>query len=78
LFSSTILTFEKIEISVWISEREAVITLPRLDGKFDYLVFSSSGERARKWCMDVFDYYWERATQVADIGVPNAFKTFTL
>ena len=56
-------TLEKIEIFLWISEGEAVMALPRLDGKFDYLGFSSSDERARKWCMDIFDYYWEKATQ---------------
>lgn len=55
-------TLEKIEIFLWISEGEAVMALPRLDGKFDYLGFSSSGERARKWCRDIFDYYWEKAT----------------
>jgi len=54
---------EKIEVFLWISEREAVVALPRLDGKFDYLGFTSTDDRARKWCMDVFDYYWEKAAQ---------------
>jgi hypothetical protein len=32
-----------------------------MGGKFDYLGFSSSDERMRDWCEDLFDYYWENS-----------------
>lgn len=52
---------EKIEAFLWISEKEVVVAFPRLDGKFDYLGFASTDERANKWCRDLFDYYWAKA-----------------
>jgi predicted transcriptional regulator len=53
---------EKFDIYLFMSEKEvAVVGLPLMDGKFDYLGFSSSDERMRNWCQDLFDYYWERS-----------------
>ena len=54
-------TLDRIDVFLYISEKEvAIISFPTLDGKFDYLGFSSRDERAHKWCRDLFEYYWER------------------
>ena len=37
------------------------LAFPTLDGKFDYLGFTSIDEQAYKWCSDLFQHYWERA-----------------
>jgi predicted transcriptional regulator len=38
----------------------ALIALPKPDGNFDLLVFSSEGEMSHKWCRDLYQHYWER------------------
>jgi len=52
---------ERFDIYLWMSEKEvAVVAFPTLDGKFDYLGFTSTDERAHKWCSDLFEFYWGR------------------
>lgn len=53
---------ERVDIFLYISEKQvSIIAFPTLDGKFDYLGFSATDERAHKWCRDLFQYYWEKA-----------------
>lgn len=55
-------TLEKLDFFLYTSEKEvAALAFPTLDGKFDYIGFSSRGEHAHKWCRDIFQHYWERA-----------------
>jgi len=52
---------EQFDVFLWMSEKEvAILSFPTLDGKFDYLGFTSSSDRAIKWCNDLLRYYWER------------------
>ena len=54
-------TLERIDAFLYLSEKEvAIVAFPALDGKFDYLGFSSRDERAHNWCKDLFEYFWER------------------
>ena len=53
---------ERLDIYLYMSEKEvATLAFPTLDGKFDYLGFTSTDERVHKWCSDLFQHYWERA-----------------
>jgi predicted transcriptional regulator len=53
--------WDVIDINLWMSEREvAIIAFPKVDGSSDLLGFSSEDERTRKWCSNLFDYYWEK------------------
>jgi len=53
---------ERLDIYLYMSEKEvATLAFPTLDGKFDYLGFTSTDERVHKWCSDLFLHYWERA-----------------
>ena len=53
---------ERLDTYLFMSEKEvAVLAFPTLNGKFDYLGFASTDERAHKWCSDLFLHYWERA-----------------
>lgn len=55
-------TLEPFDAYLWMSEKEvAVMAFPTIDGKFDYVGFSSTNERVRKWCSDLFQYHWGRA-----------------
>jgi predicted transcriptional regulator len=53
---------ERLDIYLYMSEKEvATLAFPTLDGKFDYLGFTSTDEQVHKWCSDLFQHYWERA-----------------
>ena len=53
---------ERLDVYLYLSEKEvAAVAFPLLDGRFDYLGFTSKDERAHKWCKDLFLYYWEKA-----------------
>ena len=56
-------TLDPIDVFLYLSEKEvAIIGFPTLEGKFDYLGFYSREDNARKWCKDVFEYYWKKIT----------------
>jgi predicted transcriptional regulator len=57
---------KKLEIYIHMSEKEAVLAFPTLDGRFDHLGFTTRDERALKWCRDIFHYYWEKAEPLID------------
>lgn len=53
---------EGLDVFLYVSDKKvSVLAFPTLDGKFDYLGFSSTDERTHKWCRDIFQYYWEKA-----------------
>jgi len=43
-----------------LTEKEAIICLPTLEGKLDYLGFSGSDKSFLNWAKDLFLSYWER------------------
>jgi len=54
-------TLERLDVYLWMSEKEvAVIAFPTIHRKFDYIGFTSTDERAHKWCGDLFKFYWGR------------------
>ena len=62
LFLNRIL--ERVDVFLAVSEKEAaVVAFPTLDGRFDYLGFTSMDERMLDWCSDLFNYYWDRAVE---------------
>ena len=48
-------------IYLYMSEKAAFVAFPSEDGSFDYLGFSSTDTRAISLCVDMFNYYWDRA-----------------
>jgi predicted transcriptional regulator len=52
---------ERISAAVLINEKEAFVALRGINGIIDYSGFYSTDEKFRKWCRDLFMYYWERA-----------------
>lgn len=58
---------ERIDLGLFMSEREVVLDFPDHEGNFDYIGFTSTDGKAVEWCKDVFDYYWERAGLVNDV-----------
>jgi predicted transcriptional regulator len=53
---------EDIPVSIWMSEREVgILSFCKGNGEFDFIGFSSDDEGARRWCRDLFEFFWERA-----------------
>ncbi len=52
---------EEVHVFLYINEKEALIAFPLAEGGFDYLGFSSEDPAFHKYCMDVFEFYYERA-----------------
>lgn len=44
-----------------INEKEAYVALRGVNGLIDYSGFFGTDQRFRKWCTDLFKYYWEKS-----------------
>ena len=49
-----------IDLFLYVTDKEALIAFPLTNGGFDYLGFHSTGQSARRFCSDLFDYYSEK------------------
>jgi predicted transcriptional regulator len=58
---------ERIDMFLWISDKEAVLVFPANDGKFDYQGFVCKDENSLTWCRDLFQHYWERARTLKSV-----------
>jgi predicted transcriptional regulator len=55
----------KVHVAITVTDKKAFLGLPLLDGKFDPGVrFVSEDPKFRKWCLDLFNYYWEQAKPI--------------
>ena len=50
----------RIDARVVVSDKEAQFGVPLTDGRVDYSAFISHNDKFRLWCLDLFEYYWER------------------
>ena len=57
-------TLKKVDTILVLSEKEAVVTFPTIEGKMDYLGFWTTNELSHTWCKDLFRYYWETAVPI--------------
>ncbi len=57
-------TLKKIDTILVLSEKEAVVAFPTIEGKMDYLGFQTIDELGHMWCKDLFRYYWETAIPI--------------
>jgi predicted transcriptional regulator len=51
-------TLNEIPVILFGSEKAVVIYFPQINGDFDYQGFTSKEDRSKKWCIDLFEYYW--------------------
>lgn len=55
---------DKVEVAIVMSEKEAGITFPTLEGRIDYgFGFITSDPLGHAYCKELFLYYWERASK---------------
>jgi predicted transcriptional regulator len=51
----------KVEVFLLVTEKEALFSLPYLNGNIDYCAFMSGDHDFRSWCKDLFLHFWEEA-----------------
>jgi len=59
-----------VKINLFMTDKEAFFGLPTLDGKFEYSVFVSEDQKFRRWCLDLFEFYWAQGKPLLG-SVPN-------
>ena len=51
----------KVTVTTVITESEAMVAFPKIDGQVDdSVIFTSKDKQFHKWCLDVFNHYWEK------------------
>ena len=63
-------TLPSVKIRIFMSDKEAVFGLPTLEGKIDYTIFVSKDAKFRRWCLDLFNYFWAQGKPLVG-AVPN-------
>ncbi|MEM3637775.1 MAG: transcriptional regulator FilR1 domain-containing protein [Conexivisphaerales archaeon] len=59
-------TMNVVPIAMAMNEEMSGFCLPDLEGKIDFRMgFAGSDEDFKKWCYDLYQYYWERSRRLA-------------
>jgi predicted transcriptional regulator len=54
-----------VPMIMYMSEKEvAIVSFPGLDGVFDFKGFGSKDSATHQWCIDLFQYYWDKGKPV--------------
>ena len=56
-------TLPKVDVRIMMTEKEAMCSLPTIDGRTDYTSFIGKDPRFHKWCTDLYLHYWEKASE---------------
>ena len=54
-------TLSEVDVRIMLTEKEAMCSLPSIDGTKDYTSFIGKDPRFHKWCRDLYLHYWEKA-----------------
>jgi len=60
----------KVQVGIMMTDKKAMFGLPTLDGKMDGANFISEDPKFRRWCLDLFNYYWDQGKPIIG-AVPN-------
>ena len=52
---------ESVDVRILITDKEASLSFPNTDGQIDYASFTSTDPVFRRWCKDLYLYYWEKS-----------------
>jgi predicted transcriptional regulator len=55
---------DKIDFFIVLTESKCAVAFPTEEGQFDYFGFTSSDERSRAWCKDLFNNTWSGSEKV--------------
>jgi len=60
----------KVQVGITMTDKKAMFGLPTLDGKMDGENFVSEDPKFRRWCLDLFNYYWDQGKPIVG-AFPN-------
>jgi predicted transcriptional regulator len=60
----------KVQVGIMMTDKKAMFGLPTLDGKMDGANFVSEDQKFRRWCLDLFYYFWEQGKPIVG-AFPN-------
>jgi predicted transcriptional regulator len=60
----------KVPVGIMMTDKKAMFGLPTLDGKMDGENFVSEDQKFRRWCLDLFNYYWDQGKPIVG-AFPN-------
>lgn len=60
----------KVQVGIMLTDKKAMFGLPTLDGKMDGEHFASEDPKFRRWCLDLFNYYWDQGKPIVG-AFPN-------
>ena len=66
-------TLKQIDVSMVISEKEALLAFRFKDGKMDFRAFSVVEPLSLNWCKELYLYYWSKAIIGHPKGYPSPF-----
>lgn len=52
---------DEVKILLVVSEKDAVAAFPTAEGNYDYRGFRANEKNSHKWCIDLFQSYWDKA-----------------
>lgn len=60
----------QVKINLFMTEKQAIFGFPTIEGKIDYTIFVSKDDKFRRWCLDLFNFYWDQGRPLVG-EVPN-------
>ena len=60
----------KVQVGITMTDKKAMFGLPTLEGKMDGENLVSEDPKFRRWCLDLFNYYWDQGKPIVG-AFPN-------
>jgi parallel beta-helix repeat protein len=54
---------DQVSLLLFLSDTSCVLAFPTSDGQHDYKGFTATNDSAINWCKELFQHYWDEATQ---------------
>ena len=66
---------EIIPVFLYVTEREALVAFPLIDGSFDYVGFATRTPDGLSLCRDIFEHFWSEGSPPTQDRVVDSYKT---
>ena len=66
---------EIIPAFLYVTEREALMAFPLIDGSFDYVGFATRSPDGLSLCRDIFEHYWSKGSPPTQNRIIDSIKT---
>ena len=66
---------EVIRVFLYVTEKNAILAFPLIDGSFDYTGFVTDRTDGLMLCRDIFEYYWSQSSPPTHEKIMESHKT---